>query len=88
MCKNIGLNEEDRETYSGYVTKKEQRAYIKIKCLRGNTVPVIIANVCEVRSYDAVNYRLDGSNNFRKEEDQWKMMHTLVTPLHYVQRLL
>ncbi len=26
------IGEEDQETYSGCITKKEQRAYIKIEC--------------------------------------------------------
>ncbi len=47
--------EEYQETYSACVIKKEQRAYIKIKCLRGNTVPIITANLRETCSYDAVN---------------------------------
>ncbi len=34
--------EEDQETYLGRVTKQEQRVYIKIKCLRGNTVSIIL----------------------------------------------
>ncbi len=30
--------EKDQETYSGCIMKKEQRANVKIECLRGNTV--------------------------------------------------
>ncbi len=29
--------EEHQETYSGYVTKKEQRVYIKIECIKAGT---------------------------------------------------
>ncbi len=32
---------EDQETYLGRITKKEPQVYIKIECLRGNTVPII-----------------------------------------------
>ncbi len=42
--------------YSGRcVTKKEQRVYIKIECLRANTVPIITSNLYEACSHDAVN---------------------------------
>ncbi len=37
--------------------KEEQRMYIKIECLRGNTVPIITANLCEACSHDAMNHR-------------------------------
>ncbi len=48
-------SEEDQETYSGRVTKKELQAYIKIEYVRGNTVPIIAANLCEACSHDALN---------------------------------
>ncbi len=51
----LDCDEEDRETYSDQVTKKEQRAYIKIECLRGNTVSIITANLREACSHDEVN---------------------------------
>ncbi len=31
-----GSGEEDQETYSSRITKKDQRVYIKIECLRGD----------------------------------------------------
>ncbi len=46
---------EDQKTYSDCVTKKEQRVYIKIECLRGNTVAINTANLCEACSHDAGN---------------------------------
>ncbi len=52
-----GNGEEVQETYSGSIMKKEQRAYTKIERLRGTTVPIIIANLREACSHDAVNYR-------------------------------
>ncbi len=52
MCKNV--SGEDQKTYSSHVTKKEQRAYIKIKCLRGNTVSIITAKLHEACGCDAV----------------------------------
>ncbi len=52
-CQDSG--EEDKETYTGCVTKKEKRAYIKIERIRGNTLPVIAANLCEACSHDAEN---------------------------------
>ncbi len=36
---------EDQESYSGRGTKKEQRVYIKIECLKGNIVPIITASI-------------------------------------------
>ncbi len=48
-------SKEDQETYSSCVTKKEQRVYIKIKCLRDNTGSIITANLYEACSHDAVN---------------------------------
>ncbi len=47
--------EEDQRNYSGHIMKKEQWAYIKIECLRGNTMPIIIPNLREACSHDAVN---------------------------------
>ncbi len=49
-----GNDEEDQRTYSPCVTKKKNND-IEIKCLRGNTVPIIITNLCEACSNDAVN---------------------------------
>ncbi len=45
--------EEDQETYSGHVMKKEQRAISNF--IKNNTVPIITANLHEASSYDAVN---------------------------------
>ncbi len=46
----------NQEIYSGCFTKKEHRAYIKIECLRGNTVVIIIVNLCEACRHDEVNH--------------------------------
>ncbi len=46
---------EDQETYSSYGFEREQRKYIKIKCFRGNTMPIITANLREACRHDAVN---------------------------------
>ncbi len=46
-------SEEDQETYSGRITKKEQRVYIKIECLRCNTMLIITANLHKACSHDA-----------------------------------
>ncbi len=44
LCKNVKHGEEDQETYSGHVTKKDQWVYIKIECLKSNTVPIITSD--------------------------------------------
>ncbi len=76
--------EEEQKTYSGQFTGKGHGVYIIIECLRGNTAPIITANLYEVKYAHMMQWTiaqwLDGSNDFR-EGDQWKTMHTLVAPL-------
>ncbi len=49
---------EDQETYSGHIMKKQQWVYIKIKCLEGNTVPIITANLDSAYAWLFFNVRI------------------------------
>ncbi len=73
--------EEDQETYSGCVLKKEQRVRIKIECLRGNTVPMITAYLHEACSHDAVN-RSTVTQLFKQVQEKRRSMEDEVCISH------
>ncbi len=55
VCKDVRQRRKRPGNFLRLRYKKEQHAYIKIECLRCNTVPLITANLSEACSHDAVN---------------------------------
>ncbi len=77
-------SDEDQKLIQVTLQKKKQYGYIKIECSRSNTVPIITALIYVKHAammQRTIAQRLNGSNDYRKVEDRWKMIRALVTPL-------
>ncbi len=55
LCKNVTQRRRRPKNLLKLCYEKVQQVYIKIECLRGNTIPIFTASLRKVCSHDAVN---------------------------------